>query len=136
MRKCPMLTSLKWIADSPPRCIACSATVVSVFVQCCICLIVIPCLQAEFDTDACVCRCSIANKISKKMAQLQKAELQAKVREDLKTVALGTSKINYMDPRITIAWCKRNEVPIEKVFNKSLLNKFHWCMDVESIFRF
>lgn len=80
--------------------------------------------------------CSIANKISKKMIQLQKAELQAKVREDLKTVALGTSKINYMDPRITIAWCKRNEVPIEKVFNKSLLNKFHWCMDVESTFRF
>ncbi len=31
--------------------------------------------------------------------------------QDLKTVALGTSKINYMDPRITVAWCKRNEVP-------------------------
>jgi len=28
------------------------------------------------------------------------------------------------------------QVPIEKVFNKSLLNKFHWCMDVESTFRF
>lgn len=36
-------------------------------------------------------------------------------KEDLKTVALGTSKINYLDPRITVAWCKRNEVPIEKV---------------------
>lgn len=24
-----------------------------------------------------------------------------------KLVALGTSKINYMDPRITVAWCKR-----------------------------
>ncbi|KAL4350110.1 hypothetical protein AHAS_Ahas10G0109200 [Arachis hypogaea] len=23
--------------------------------------------------------------------------------------------INYLDPRITVAWCKRNEVPIEKV---------------------
>jgi DNA topoisomerase I len=70
------------------------------------------------------------------MAMLAKAELAVAVKEDLKTVALGTSKINYMDPRITIAWCKRNEVPIEKVFNKSLLNKFHWCMDVESSFRF
>ncbi|KAL2347547.1 hypothetical protein Fmac_001547 [Flemingia macrophylla] len=37
-----------------------------------------------------------------------------KTKEDLKTVALGTSKINYLDPRITVAWCKRHEVPIEK----------------------
>lgn len=42
-------------------------------------------------------------------------ENQIQVKEDLKTVALGTSKINYLDPRITVAWCKRNEVPIEKV---------------------
>ena len=28
--------------------------------------------------------------------------LQSK--EELKTVALGTSKINYLDPRITVAW--------------------------------
>jgi DNA topoisomerase-1 len=32
--------------------------------------------------------------------------------------------------------CKRNEVPIEKVFNKSLLSKFLWAMDVEPEFRF
>jgi hypothetical protein len=48
--------------------------------------------------------------VASKRTQLAKAELAAAVKEDLKTVALGTSKINYMDPRITIAWCKRNEV--------------------------
>lgn len=32
--------------------------------------------------------------------------------------------------------CKRNEVPMEKVFNKSLLTKFLWAMDVEPDFRF
>lgn len=42
-------------------------------------------------------------------------ERDKETKEDLKTVALGTSKINYLDPRITVAWCKRNEVPIEKV---------------------
>jgi DNA topoisomerase-1 len=42
-------------------------------------------------------------------------------KEDLKTVALGTSKINYLDPRITVAWCKRHEVPIEKVWTSSLV---------------
>lgn len=41
--------------------------------------------------------------------------LDMRVKDDLKTVALGTSKINYMDPRITVAWCKLHEVPIEKV---------------------
>ena len=30
----------------------------------------------------------------------------------------------------------RPQVPIEKVFNKSLLSKFNWCMDVEMTFRF
>ncbi|KIZ01485.1 DNA topoisomerase I [Monoraphidium neglectum] len=79
---------------------------------------------------------TLEKRVASKRTQLAKAELAAAVKEDLKTVALGTSKINYMDPRITIAWCKRNEVPIEKVFNKSLLSKFHWAMDVDWQFRF
>ena len=80
--------------------------------------------------------CRLQAKVDKKKQQIDKMELQAKVKEDLKTVALGTSKINYLDPRITVAWCKRNEVPIEKIFNKSLLSKFHWSMDVEPEFSF
>jgi len=62
--------------------------------------------------------------------------LQMHVKEDLSTVSLGTSKINYMDPRITVAWCKRNEAPIEKLFNKSLLGKFNWAMEEQPDFVF
>lgn len=47
--------------------------------------------------------------------KIEKMERDMKTKEDLKTVALGTSKINYLDPRITVAWCKRHEVPVEKV---------------------
>ena len=79
---------------------------------------------------------SVRGKIERKRAQIVKAEVQAQNKEDLKTVALGTSKLNYLDPRITVAWCKRNEVPMEKIFNKSLLSKFLWAMDVEPNFRF
>ncbi|KXZ56848.1 hypothetical protein GPECTOR_1g765 [Gonium pectorale] len=79
---------------------------------------------------------SLQSKIEKKKQAIFKMELQARSKEDLKTVALGTSKINYMDPRITVAWCKRNDVPIEKIFNKSLLGKFNWAMEVEPSFRF
>ena len=75
-------------------------------------------------------------RLARKVATLDKARLAREVKEDLKTVALGTSKINYLDPRITVAWCKRAEVPIEKVFNKSLMSKFHWSMDVEPEWRF
>ena len=51
-------------------------------------------------------------------------------------VSLGTSKINYNDPRITVAWCKRHDVPIHKPFPKTLLAKFSWAMAVEPEFKF
>ena len=55
------------------------------------------------------------DKNKKKIATLRerhaKLELQMKVKDELKTVSLGTSKINYLDPRITVAWCKQHEVP-------------------------
>ncbi|KAJ4772185.1 DNA topoisomerase 1 [Rhynchospora pubera] len=79
---------------------------------------------------------AIEKKLVQIDARIEKMEIDKKVKEDLKTVALGTSKINYLDPRITVAWCKRHEVPIEKIFNKSLLAKFAWAMDVEPSYRF
>lgn len=36
--------------------------------------------------------------------QLLKMEVQATDREENKQIALGTSKLNYLDPRITVAW--------------------------------
>uniref|UniRef100_A0A2C9W9Q6 DNA topoisomerase I n=2 Tax=Manihot esculenta TaxID=3983 RepID=A0A2C9W9Q6_MANES len=79
---------------------------------------------------------AIEKKIASTNQRIEKMELAMKTKEDLKTVALGTSKVNYLDPRITVAWCKRHEVPIEKIFNKSLLAKFAWAMDVDPQFRF
>ncbi|KAK8589142.1 hypothetical protein V6N13_088011 [Hibiscus sabdariffa] len=79
---------------------------------------------------------AIEKKIAQTNAKIEKMERDMQTKEDLKTVALGTSKINYLDPRITVAWCKRHEVPIEKIFNKSLLAKFTWAMDVDPDFRF
>lgn len=79
---------------------------------------------------------AIEKKINQMNVKIEKMELDMKTKEELKNVALGTSKINYLDPRISVAWCKRHEVPIEKIFNKSLLAKFAWAMDVEPTFRF
>lgn len=79
---------------------------------------------------------ALQRKIAQTNTKIEKMERDKETKEDLKTVALGTSKINYLDPRITVAWCKRHDVPIEKIFNKSLLAKFAWAMDVDPRFRF
>jgi DNA topoisomerase I len=63
----------------------------------------------------------IKKKMDQTSAKIKKMERDMMTKEDLKTVALGTSKINYLDPRISVAWCKRHEVPIEKVWTSSLL---------------
>ncbi|XP_030567545.1 DNA topoisomerase 1 [Drosophila novamexicana] len=60
--------------------------------------------------------------------QLKKLELQETDRDENKTIALGTSKLNYLDPRITVAWCKKYGVPIEKIFNKTHRTKFLWAI--------
>ncbi|KAI3973829.1 hypothetical protein MKX01_030405 [Papaver californicum] len=79
---------------------------------------------------------ALQRKINKTNERIEKMERDISTKEELKTIALGTSKINYLDPRISVAWCKRHEVPIEKIFNKSLLAKFAWAMDVDPSFRF
>jgi DNA topoisomerase I len=57
-------------------------------------------------------------------------------KDENKTTALGTSKINYLDPRISTAWCYKHQVPIEKIFNKSLRDKFQWAMIVNADWKF
>ncbi|KAG8431584.1 hypothetical protein GDO86_018106 [Hymenochirus boettgeri] len=62
--------------------------------------------------------------------QLMKLKLQATDKEENKQIALGTSKLNYLDPRITVAWCKKFGVPIEKIYNKTQREKFAWAIDM------
>merc|ERR1712045_813733 len=62
--------------------------------------------------------------------QLNKLEIQKVDKEENKTIALGTSKLNYLDPRISVAWCKRFDVPIEKVYNKTQREKFRWAIEM------
>ncbi|XP_049523422.1 DNA topoisomerase 1 [Dermacentor silvarum] len=69
------------------------------------------------------------NRLQKLEVQLDKLELQALDKEENKDVALVTSKLNYIDPRISVAWCKTWDVPIEKVYNKTQREKFYWAIE-------
>ncbi|RMZ78073.1 hypothetical protein DV737_g4042, partial [Chaetothyriales sp. CBS 132003] len=73
--------------------------------------------------------------VEKLEAQVEKMDtriatmrLQAQDRESNKEVALGTSKINYIDPRLTVVFAKKFNVPIEKFFSKTLREKFEWAI--------
>jgi len=74
--------------------------------------------------------------VGKNAKAIVKEKLKLSAKEGNKSIALGTSKLNYNDPRITVKWCKANEVPIEKEFTKSLRSKFAWAMSVDLDWRF
>ncbi|XGW19792.1 hypothetical protein V3C99_003547 [Haemonchus contortus] len=69
-------------------------------------------------------------KVERLKEQLKKLKISRTDRDENKQIALGTSKLNYLDPRISVAWCKKFNVPIEKVFNKTLREKFRWAIDM------
>ncbi|KAJ5308681.1 hypothetical protein PENANT_c013G08134 [Penicillium antarcticum] len=66
--------------------------------------------------------------ITKIDQRVETMSVQAQDKEDNKEVALGTSKINYIDPRLTVVFSKKFDVPIEKFFSKALREKFEWAI--------
>ncbi|CAN2389397.1 DNA topoisomerase type I activity [Pristimantis euphronides] len=60
--------------------------------------------------------------------QLLKLEVQATDREENKQIALSTSKLNYLDPRISVSWSKKWDVCLEKIYNKTYRDKFAWAV--------
>ncbi|KAM6946120.1 DNA topoisomerase I, mitochondrial [Aplochiton taeniatus] len=61
---------------------------------------------------------------------LLRMEVQATDKQENKQIALSTSKLNYLDPRISVAWCKSMEIPLDKVYNKTHREKFAWAIDM------
>ncbi|KAI4662036.1 uncharacterized protein J4E78_004827 [Alternaria triticimaculans] len=66
--------------------------------------------------------------IDKLNQRIENMKIQMEDKEGNKEVALGTSKINYIDPRLTVVFSKKFDVPIEKFFSKTLREKFDWAI--------
>jgi DNA topoisomerase-1 len=79
-------------------------------------------------------------KIKQKIKKIERIIKDLKSRKnlkiELKNISLSTSKINYIDPRITIAFLKKHNLPIEKIFSQALIDKFFWAMDVDEKWQF
>ena len=74
--------------------------------------------------------------VEKLKAQVEKLDgrivnttFQLQDKEDNSEVSLGTSKLNYIDPRLTVMFSKKFDVPIEKLFTKKLREKFKWAIE-------
>lgn len=81
--------------------------------------------KKEAKTDA-------AKKRVQKSITLNKSKLE----EAKHNISTSTSKVNYLDPRISVAWAKECELPIEKIYNKTQLQKFIWAMETPSDWKF
>jgi DNA topoisomerase-1 len=59
--------------------------------------------------------------------KLKKIKLKYELKKEMKNISLGTSKENYIDPRIIIVFITKYKIPIEKVFSSALIKKFAWA---------
>ncbi|KWU43960.1 hypothetical protein RHOSPDRAFT_34389 [Rhodotorula sp. JG-1b] len=72
--------------------------------------------------------------LKKMVERIQVAKLAATDKDEGKEISLGTSKINYIDPRISVVWCKQFDVTLNKVLTETLLEKFTAANHVEAEF--
>jgi DNA topoisomerase-1 len=77
-----------------------------------------------------------SSKVSSLTVKLQKLKSRKELKQELKNISLGTSKANYIDPRITVAFLKLHNLPIEKVFSTTLRDKFKWAFEVDADYKF
>lgn len=75
-------------------------------------------------------------KIKSTEVKIKSLRLKRDTKEKMKNVSLGTSKNNYIDPRIIFGFIKRFEIPPEKLFTKNLLKRFEWASKVDKDYRF
>lgn len=83
----------------------------------------------------------VAIYLNHKQAVTQKSTKQKKnleIKEEKKEfkIETNTSKQYYIDPRIVIAWCKKWDVQIEKIYTKGQLTSFSWAMRAEPDYEF
>jgi len=75
-------------------------------------------------------------KVKKIKEQVKKHKMKKEAKMELKNISLGTSKTNYIDPRISIAFLKMHDIPVEKIFSQTLRDKFFWAFEINKDFVF
>lgn len=74
--------------------------------------------------------------VGKIKKRIRKLKVKKNLKIELKSVSLETSKANYIDPRITIAYIKKHKLDINNFLNKEMQEKFKWAINVDDNFKF
>ena len=80
---------------------------------------------------------AINKKITNQQEKIKRMKNKKTLQQESKSLSSGTSKTNYIDPRITIAFLKANSIMdnIDKFFNKTYQTNFQWAMNVDENFK-
>ncbi|KAK2949096.1 putative DNA topoisomerase 1 beta [Blattamonas nauphoetae] len=89
--------------------------------------------SAKYDDKSVEKLTSIINTLSERS---RKMKLDIESRNEGAMFAVSTSRLNYLDPRLSVAWCKKWGLNLSKIFSKTLRDKFPWAMDVDETWRF
>ncbi len=81
---------------------------------------------------------SINKKIIIAKQKIKNLKNKKNLQSESKTLSAGTSKTNYIDPRITISFLKKNGIidSIDKFFSKTHQNQFKWAFNVDENYKF
>tara|TARA_E500000178_G_C17008273_1_gene749279 strand:- start:484 stop:2106 length:1623 start_codon:yes stop_codon:yes gene_type:complete len=74
--------------------------------------------------------------VDKTNSKIKLYKLKKESKLKMKNVSLGTSKMNYIDPRIIFAFMKKFNIPEDKLFTSALLSRFEWASSVDKDYRF
>ncbi len=69
-------------------------------------------------------------------AKIITLKMRKETKVKMKNVSLGTSKNNYIDPRIIFSFIAKYNIPEDKLFNKALITRFDWAKKEGSDYRF
>jgi len=76
------------------------------------------------------------DKTKKIISKIKLLKLKKETKVKMKNVSLGTSKNNYIDPRIIFAFIKKYNIDSSKIFTKSLIKRFAWANNVDKDYKF
>jgi DNA topoisomerase-1 len=68
--------------------------------------------------------------------KIKSLKLKKDTKLKMKNVSLGTSKNNYIDPRIIFSFIKRFDIPPQKLFTDKLIKRFEWANKVDKDYHF
>lgn len=75
-------------------------------------------------------------KVKKIDIKIKLLKLKKETKSNMKNVSLGTSKQNYIDPRIIFSFAKKYDIDPETLLTKKLVTRFKWASSVDKNYRF